>query len=175
MQHLSWKPTDSNSKLTQFVTSPVNLNVENSSIYRDTEINLPIRAGIEVGVASTKAFTSQLIILFMIGVILARRLDKIKEKKYVEMIYQLDNIPKLVKEILEQKNTIKKIAKIIYKKQSFFGNRGVSHQSAAFFENQDYLQKSYFSMSAHDGSQKARFLKIEIRTSHKKSGLFDNS
>ena len=94
------------------------VNSVGSSIARATDEGCYLHAGPEIGVASTKAFTSQLIILFMIGVRLARRLDKIKEKKYVEMIYQLDNIPKLVKEILEQKNTIKNIAKIIYKKQS---------------------------------------------------------
>ena len=94
------------------------VNSVGSSIARATDEGCYLHAGPEIGVASTKAFTSQLIILFMIGVRLARRLGKIKEKKYVEMIYQLDNIPKLVKEILEQKNTIKKIAKIIYKKQS---------------------------------------------------------
>ena len=36
------------------------------------------------------------------------------------MIYQLDNIPKLVEEILEQRNKIKNIAKIIYKKKAVF-------------------------------------------------------
>ena len=63
----------------------------------------------------------------MIGVRLAKRLDIIKEKKYIEMIYQLDNIPKLVEEILEQRNKIKNFAKIIYKKRScLFMGRGTN-------------------------------------------------
>ena len=71
-----------------------------SSIARITDEGCYLHAGPEIGVASTKAFTSQLIILFMIGVRLSNRLNTIKQKKYVEMIYQLDNIPKLVEEIL---------------------------------------------------------------------------
>ncbi len=98
-----------------------------SSIARATDEGCYLHAGPEIGVASTKAFTSQLIILFMIGVRLAKRLDRIKEKKYVEMIYQLDNIPQLVEEILKEKKTIKNIAKIIYKKKScLFMGRGTN-------------------------------------------------
>ena len=98
-----------------------------SSIARLTDEGCYLHAGPEIGVASTKAFTSQLIILFMIGVRLAKRLDTIKEKKYVEMIYQLDNIPKLAEEILEQRNKIKNIAKSIYKKNScLFMGRGTN-------------------------------------------------
>ncbi len=98
-----------------------------SSIARLTDEGCYLHAGPEIGVASTKAFTSQLIIMFMIGVRLAKRLDTIKEKKYVEMIYQLDNIPKLVEEILKQRNKIKNIAKIIFKKRScLFMARGTN-------------------------------------------------
>ena len=98
-----------------------------SSIARITDEGCYLHAGPEIGVASTKAFTSQLIILFMIGVRLSNRLNTIKQKKYVEMIYQLDNIPKLVEEILEQRNKIKNIAKIIHKKRScLFIGRGTN-------------------------------------------------
>ncbi len=98
-----------------------------SSIARITDEGCYLHAGPEIGVASTKAFTSQLIILFMIGVRLSNRLNIIKQKKYVEMIYQLNNIPKLVEEILEQRNKIKNIAKIIYKKNScLFMGRGTN-------------------------------------------------
>ena len=98
-----------------------------SSIARITDEGCYLHAGPEIGVASTKAFTSQLIILFMIGVRLSNRLNIIKQKKYVEMIYQLDNIPKLAEEILEQRNKIKNIAKTIYKKNScLFMGRGTN-------------------------------------------------
>ena len=98
-----------------------------SSISRITDEGCYLHAGPEIGVASTKAFTSQLIILFMIGVRLSNRLNTIKQKKYVEMIYQLDNIPKLVEEILEQRTKIKNIAKTIYKKNScLFMGRGTN-------------------------------------------------
>ena len=98
-----------------------------SSIARITDEGCYLHAGPEIGVASTKAFTSQLIILFMIGVRLSNRLNTIKQKKYVEMIYQLYNIPKLVEEILEQRNKIKNIAKTIYKKNScLFMGRGTN-------------------------------------------------
>ena len=98
-----------------------------SSIARITDEGCYLHAGPEIGVASTKAFTSQLIILFMIGVRLSNRLNTIKQNKYVEMIYQLDNIPKLVEEILEQRNKIKNIAKTIYKKNScLFMGRGTN-------------------------------------------------
>ena len=98
-----------------------------SSIARITDEGCYLHAGPEIGVASTKAFTSQLIILFMIGVRLSNRLNTIKQNKYVEMIYQLYNIPKLVEEILGQRNKIKNIAKTIYKKNScLFMGRGTN-------------------------------------------------
>ena len=103
------------------------VNSVGSSIARLTDEGCYLHAGPEIGVASTKAFTSQLIILFMIGVRLAKRLGRIKEKQYIEMIYQLDNIPSLVKEILKQRNVIKNIAKIIHKKKScLFMGRGTN-------------------------------------------------
>jgi len=96
-----------------------------SSIARITDEGCYLHAGPEIGVASTKAFTSQLIILYMIGVRLAHRLGTIKEKKYFEMIFQIDNIPNLIQKILTQKNEVKKIAKLIYKKNHcLFMGRG---------------------------------------------------
>ena len=96
-----------------------------SSIARITDEGCYLHAGPEIGVASTKAFTSQLIILYMIGVRLAHRLGTIKEKKYFEMIVQIYNIPNLIQKILIKKNEIKKIAKVIYKKKHcLFMGRG---------------------------------------------------
>ena len=101
------------------------VNAVGSSIARITDEGCYLHAGPEIGVASTKAFTSQLMVLLMIGIKTAYLKKNISLKKYEKMISELERIPSKIKEILKLKNEIKKISKSIYKKNhALFLGRG---------------------------------------------------
>ena len=101
------------------------VNVVGSSIARLTEEGCYLHAGPEIGVASTKAFTSQLMVLLMIGVKAAYLKKNITKKKFHKMISHLKRIPSQINEVLKSNEKIKKISKKIYKKNhSLFLGRG---------------------------------------------------
>ena len=101
------------------------VNSVGSSIARITDEGCYLHAGPEIGVASTKAFTSQLMVLLMIGIKTAYLKKNLSLKKYEKMISELTRIPSKIKEILKLKNEIKKISKKIYKKNhTLFLGRG---------------------------------------------------
>jgi len=80
-----------------------------STIARESDAGVYIHAGPEIGVASTKAFTSQLIVLSLITLLIARKkqMSEIDGKKILE---EMETIPGKVAEILKLNNEIKKIA-----------------------------------------------------------------
>ncbi len=82
------------------------VNSENSTMARESDIIMPIKAGVEVGVASTKAFTSQLLVLAALVIEAARQRKKISPKQEEEFINQLFAIPRLINEVLSRENEI---------------------------------------------------------------------
>ena len=101
------------------------VNKVGSSIARLTDEGCYLHAGPEIGVASTKAFTSQLMVLLMIGLKAAYLKKNITQKKFHNMISHLKKIPSQINEVLELNSKIKKISKKIYKKNhSLFLGRG---------------------------------------------------
>ncbi len=94
-------------------------NVVGSSIPRETHAGVYTHAGPEIGVASTKAFTAQVTVLTMIAIILGKNNNKISEKKYLEYIKELTDIPSKVEEILKSDSLIKEIS-ALYKNASNF-------------------------------------------------------
>ena len=85
------------------------VNVVGSSIARETHAGVYSHAGPEIGVASTKAFTSQLAVLSLLALHLGRmnKVSSIEGKRIAEA---LDAIPSKIEEILKQESTIKQIA-----------------------------------------------------------------
>ena len=101
------------------------VNVVGSSIARLTEEGCYLHAGPEIGVASTKAFTSQLMVLLMIGVKAGYLKNNISKRKFHKMISYLKRIPSQINKVLESNEKIKKISKKIYKKNhALFLGRG---------------------------------------------------
>lgn len=99
-------------------------NVANSALVRESDFSLMTLAGTEIGVASTKAFTSQLVALQLLTLALARRnqASAEQEKAWVEALHQL---PVLCREVLKLENDIKKVAKNFDERQSaLFLGRG---------------------------------------------------
>jgi len=86
------------------------VNVVGSSIARLTDCGSYIHAGPEIGVASTKAFTSQLVILSLMALNLGYKKGTITESEYRKLIIALDSIPSKVAKILELNEQIKYIA-----------------------------------------------------------------
>ena len=103
------------------------VNVVESTIARNADWVLPIHAGPEVGVASTKAFLGQLLVLFILSLKLAKVRKDIKDNTYQDYIKNLKKIPEAIKESLETENNIQLMAKEFLKaKGSMFLGRGSS-------------------------------------------------
>ena len=103
------------------------VNVVNSSIARLSDFILPTLAGPEIGVASTKAFTSQLSVLALFVLHLQQELGSIN-KVYFNSIFKIHNS---VNEILSKENEFKKIAKtLVDSKSIFYIGRGVMYPIA---------------------------------------------
>ncbi len=99
-------------------------NVVGSTIARETDGGVYIHAGPEIGVASTKAFTSQIMVLSLISLLMGR-MRTISIEKGREIIEAIQKIPDQVAEILKLDNKIKEIASDFYKKRNFlFLGRG---------------------------------------------------
>jgi glucosamine--fructose-6-phosphate aminotransferase (isomerizing) len=85
-------------------------NVVGSSISRASHEGAYTHAGPEIGVASTKAFTAQLTVMFMIALRVAHRRGTISESKYRQLLFELEGIPKKVEHVLTLNDKIEKIA-----------------------------------------------------------------
>jgi len=87
-------------------------NVVGSSIARATHAGSYTHAGPEIGVASTKAFTAQVTILTLLALRLAEKKGTITRSRFHQILNELDNIPKKVKEALQTNEKVIKIAEI---------------------------------------------------------------
>ncbi len=87
-------------------------NVVGSSIARETHAGAYTHAGPEIGVASTKAFTTQITILTLIALKLAKEKGELSGSKYHEMLAELENIPKKVEKALEANPLVEIIADV---------------------------------------------------------------
>ena len=85
-------------------------NVVGSSIARETHAGAYTHAGPEIGVASTKAFTTQITVLTLIALKLAKEKGKFSESKYNEFLSELDNIPIKVEKALQSNPLVEIIA-----------------------------------------------------------------
>ncbi len=107
------------------------VNVVESSIARDSEFVLPIHCGTEIGVASTKAFLGQILILYILALKLALLRKDIEKKNFDKKIDDLKNLPKLVEQTLLIDNKIQTISNTFNEaKGSMFLGRGFSYPIA---------------------------------------------
>jgi glucosamine--fructose-6-phosphate aminotransferase (isomerizing) len=107
------------------------VNVIESSIARDANFVLPIHCGPEIGVASTKAFLGQILILYILSLKLGHLKKDIKTEDYKEKIKELRNLPKLIEQTLLLDNEIQAISSTFNEaKGSMFLGRGFSYPIA---------------------------------------------
>lgn len=96
------------------------VNVMGSSIARESDYVLYTWAGPEIAVATTKAYTTQMVLLIILGVYLAKRLNTIGKEDYAEIINGLCELPQKVKEVLGNLNHYQKIASRFFNHNSVF-------------------------------------------------------
>jgi glucosamine--fructose-6-phosphate aminotransferase (isomerizing) len=89
------------------------VNVENSSIARESRIVLPILAGPEIGVASTKAFTSQLVTLATLAILAARQRGRIDEHEERRLVRILSEAPRKLAEAIARADEIEAAARTL--------------------------------------------------------------
>jgi len=106
-------------------------NVVGSSVAREADYVIPTWAGPEIAVASTKAYTSQLIVFYLLGLYLAQSLGTQDEAFIREVTGAMRRLPEQVEEVLKQAGRIKRIAEDISRHQNlFFIGRGFDYAVA---------------------------------------------
>jgi glutamine---fructose-6-phosphate transaminase (isomerizing) len=106
-------------------------NVMGSAMTREAEISVLTNAGPEIGVASTKAFTTQLVTLYMLAVKLGRMRGTLTVKAAQEHLTHLTEIPKMIEEVLKCEAAVKRVAREFMNAQDFlFLGRGPMHPVA---------------------------------------------
>ncbi len=127
-------------------------NVQESSLVRESDLVLLTRAGPEIGVASTKAFTTQLVALMMLTIALGRRhgLDRVTEKRIASQLFSL---PARVEDVLELNDHIKAFSERFADKQhALFLGRG-SHYPIAMEGALKLKEISYIHAEAYPAGE----------------------
>ena len=102
-------------------------NVAGSSIARETDAGSYTHAGPEIGVASTKAFTTQITILTLMALKLAKEKGTISESIYRQHLYEMEQVPELITQALESDAVIKKVAhSMVMAQNALYLGRGVN-------------------------------------------------
>ncbi len=106
-------------------------NVVGSMLSRESDGNLYIRSGPEIGVASTKAFTSQLAVLVLVAVYLAQARRKIAPEHAAVLLSELIRAPQCIQQILAQSPAYEEIAGVICRKNNaLYLGRGIQYPTA---------------------------------------------
>ncbi len=107
------------------------VNVPSSTIARESETVLPTLAGPEIGVASTKAFTCQLMVLAAVAVAAGKARGELSDADEAELVYGLVEIPRLMAAALATEPQIEKLAREIAKSRDvLYLGRGTSYPLA---------------------------------------------
>jgi len=107
------------------------VNVIESSIARDSEFVLPIHCGTEIGVASTKAFLGQILVLYILALKMGLLRGDLEKKLFSEKLNDLKELPKLIEKTLLTDNKIQNISNTFNEaKGSMFLGRGFSYPIA---------------------------------------------
>ena len=103
------------------------VNVIESTIARNSDWVLPIHAGTEIGVASTKAFLGQLMVLYILCLKIASIRKDINQSTYEKNIKNLNTIPEAIRKCLNTESNVQLMAKeFLHAKGSMFLGRGSS-------------------------------------------------
>lgn len=113
-----------------YLSSLVICNVPNSSLVRESALSLMTEAGPEIGVASTKAFTTQLVALQLLTIVLGRR-QGLTEQQEADMVAALHQLPSLCSEVLKLDSSIETLSEeFVDKHHALFLGRGIHYPVA---------------------------------------------
>jgi len=106
-------------------------NVAESSLTRESDLTCLTHAGPEIGVASTKAFTTQLVVLALLAVSLGKVQQRISDEEESEVVQELQKLPSLINSALEHESTIEAISEgFADKNHALFLGRGTMYPIA---------------------------------------------
>ena len=106
-------------------------NVVESSMAREADWTLYTHAGPEIGVASTKAFTSQIAALLMLALYFGRKVGRVEKAQGVEFIQELIKVPSKIEEVLHNEGHIKDVAARYFHYRDFlYLGRGINYPIA---------------------------------------------
>jgi len=106
-------------------------NVPESALVRLCKLRMLTRAGPEIGVASTKAFTTQLAALFLLTLVLAKQRGRLTEQQEQQYLHELRHLPSATQKVLDLEPNIAKLAeKFANKQHALFLGRGLHYPIA---------------------------------------------
>ena len=106
-------------------------NVVGSSVAREADDVIYTWAGPEIAVASTKAYTTQVLVMYLLGLLFAKERGTITPEQEAEIVAALEQLPEQIDQILDQKEKIEELAKQYYNCQDvFFLGRGLDYAVA---------------------------------------------
>lgn len=120
------------------------VNVVGSSVARESDDVFYTWAGPEIAVASTKAYTTQLMCMYLIGLYMGYTKETIDLDYYHKFIEELKLIPEKLKRVLKDEDKIKAMAKTVYKREQFFFigrgvDCGVSYEGSLKLKEISYI------------------------------------
>ena len=123
-----------------------------STISRESDGGIDLRAGQEVGVAATKSFTSQVLVLTMLGLMLGRMRD-LRHTEGKKILRALEKLPDLVAETLEVDEVVRRIAKKYANSESFIFLGRQANFPVALEGALKLKEISYISTCAHPSAE----------------------
>jgi glucosamine--fructose-6-phosphate aminotransferase (isomerizing) len=140
-------------KSSGYLAALVICNVPESSIVREADLVFMTRAGPEIGVAATKAFTTQLVALQLLVLELARLSDKVEDSQVAEWVAELHRLPGLITRALELDSQIEELAEhFVEKHHALFLGRG-SHYPIAMEGALKLKEISYIHAEAYPAGE----------------------
>ena len=96
------------------------VNTVSSSIAREADDVLYIKAGAEISVATTKAYSAQVLMLLLIALVIGYENKKISKEEANNVISEIKKLPEYIKEVISKKSECDDVAKSIYEKNNIF-------------------------------------------------------
>jgi len=96
------------------------VNVVGSSVYREADASLLTQAGPEIAVASTKAYSTQLVVLYLFALYMAKLKGLLTQEEEQSILEDLWSIPEKVKQVLSNAESVRRIAQDTYKANDIF-------------------------------------------------------
>ncbi|MFD1158237.1 glutamine--fructose-6-phosphate transaminase (isomerizing) [Roseovarius aestuarii] len=157
------------------------VNVDESSISRESDLALPIHAGTEIGVASTKAFTCQLTVLLLLALKAARARGAISAEDFADKLSSLRALPGIFNHAFENNADFKKSARRLAEAESvLFLGRGLMYplalEGALKLKEISYIHaEAYASGELKHGPIALIDKKMPVVVMAPRDGLFDKT